>query len=49
MTVVLYILSWKVFDFRVNWRAFRDLEAGNIRRSEYDAFDDFDARISEES
>ena len=43
MTVVLYILSWKVFDFRLNWRAFRDLEADNIHRREHD-----DLRIGDE-
>ena len=24
MTIVLYVLKWKVIDFRLNWRAFRD-------------------------
>ena len=24
MTVVLYVLKWKVFDFRFNWKAYRD-------------------------
>ena len=38
MTIVLYVLSWKVFDFRFNWRAFRDTK----RPTYAEALDDMD-------